>query len=71
MPNKEQYSRQNENRKLRALAEYEKRRGLLPALTNAERLCERCIRLEQLKKKERIERGSVRIEFKTVIIDWK
>lgn len=71
MPNREQYNRQAQARKLRALAEYEKRRNELPELPNAERLCERCIRLEQMRKKERMEKYRVKIEFKEVIVDWK
>jgi hypothetical protein len=71
MPNKEQYNRQAQSRKLRALAEYEKRRSELPKLENAQRLCERCIRLEQMRKKDRMEKYNVKIEFKEVIVDWK
>jgi len=63
MPNREQYKKQSDAKKLRALAEYEKRKK-----QGESRLCERCIRLEQTKRNR--EKPKIKLEIKDVIVRW-
>lgn len=65
MPNKQQYQRQADTRKLKALAEYEKR-----VKKGESRLCERCIRIEQMRRAKEAVKNEINIEFKDVIIRW-
>jgi hypothetical protein len=68
MPTANQYAKEITAKKLRALAEYEKRKAILP---NAERLCERCIRLELKRTEKRQQKYKADITFGEYLIDWK
>jgi len=67
MPTATQYAKETTAKKLRALAEYEKRKATLP---NAERLCERCIRLELKRTEKHKEKYKADIIFGEFVIDW-
>ena len=68
MPTASQYAKETNAKKLRALAEYEKRKAALP---NGERLCERCIRLELKRTERRQEKYKADLTFGDYLVDWK